>query len=141
MRSFNFWQMWLFGFGLIIVIFGLALAFFSGSPLFSVFNQNIDPIFWGKTPPPPAYYSFRAWVYAVLGATMAGWGVCVAFMARYPFQRRETWAWNALAAAVLLWFCVDTAFSISFGVYINAAFNTFILVAAALPLAFTRRLF
>lgn len=141
MDQFDFWQKWLLGLGIVMVIFGLGLAFLSGTPVFSIFNQNIDPVFWGGTPLPSSAFTFQRWIYAVLGATLAGWGVCVAFMAQFPFRWRERWAWNALACAILLWFSVDTVYSLVFQVYFNAAFNSLLLIAALLPLGFTRRLF
>lgn len=141
MDHFDFWQKWLYGLGIIMVVFGLALAFLNGTVLFLVFDQNIDPVFWRGNQPPAPFVSFQGWIYAVLGATMAGWGVCVAFMAHYPLRKKEGWAWNALASAILLWAVVDTFFSVRFGVYFNALFNLLLLIMAALPLAFTRRFF
>ena len=140
MNIFDFWQKWLFGLGLVMVGFGLALAFFSGTVVFSIFDQHINPVFWqGITPPEAAV--FQRWIYAVLGATMAGWGVCVAFMANFPYRKRERWVWNALAGAIIVWFCVDTFYSLLFRVFFNAIFNTLLFLAAVLPLAFTRRYF
>jgi hypothetical protein len=141
MNNFNFWQKWLFGVAFVIVIFGLALAFFNDTTLFAFFDQNINPVFWQGQIPPQAFITFKQWNYAVLGATMAGWGVCIAFMTVYPFRKRERWVWNALVSAVLLWFVVDTFFSVRFGVIFNALFNVLVLIAVALPLLFTRRYF
>jgi hypothetical protein len=140
MKGFDFWQKWLLGLGLVMVCFGLALAFLSGTVVFSILDQQINPVFW-KGVLPPEFTFFQRWVYAVLGATMAGWGVCVAFMAHFPFRRRERWIWNALAWAIGVWFCVDTAYSLLFRVYFNAVFNIIIFLAALAPLTFTRRHF
>jgi len=46
-----------------------------------LFNRQINPVFW-QTPDAPEFVAaFQAWVYGVLGATMSGWGICLAFMA------------------------------------------------------------
>ena len=72
---------------------------------------------------------------------MAGWGVCIAFIAAMPFKRKEKWAWNCLAIAVSLWFVIDTFLSWRFGALFNVIFNVVIFLAAMVPLLFTRKYF
>ena len=67
--------------------------------------------------------SFQRFVYGVLGMTVAGWGVFFIYVARYPFRRRERWAWTCIFAGITLWFIPDTAISAYFGVYVNVALN------------------
>jgi len=142
MNRFYFWQTWLFAVGLVIVVFGLALAFFNQTAAFDLlFNDRINPVFWGIRDAPAEVAAFQQWIYGVLGATVAGWGVFLAFIARYPFRNRERWAWNCLAVGLLLWYTVDTALSLYFQVYFNAIFNTVLLGAVILPLAFSRKAF
>jgi hypothetical protein len=136
----SFWQRWLVGVGL-VAVFGLFMALLNGTPLFALFNDRIDPVFWGGQAIPAAGQAFRGWVYGVWGATVAGWGILVAFIAVYPFKQRECWAWNALAVAVGAWYLLDTGLSLYFGVIFNVFFNTLLLVLAGLPLVFTRRAF
>ncbi|MFZ5908582.1 MAG: hypothetical protein ACOYYU_01030 [Chloroflexota bacterium] len=142
MKAFDFWQKWLFTTSVIVAVFGLALAFFNHTPLFdALFNDHIDPQFWGGAALTPESLLFQRWIYGVLGATVAGWGVLLAFLARTAFRKRERWAWNGIAGSMLLWYLLDTAISLQFRVTFNAAFNTLLLVLVALPLAFTRRYF
>jgi hypothetical protein len=141
MKSFQFWQRWLFVFSLIITIFGLGVALFSRTPLFAVVDSLINPTFWKANPLPIGVYEFQGWIYGVLGATMAGWGVFLAFIARYPFQARERWAWNALLFGLSLWYVTDTSISLYFGVIFNAVLNTIIFTLAMLPLSFTHKNF
>ncbi|MBM4422436.1 MAG: hypothetical protein FJ030_03460 [Chloroflexi bacterium] len=139
--NFFFWQKWLFVLGLIVALFGLALAFANHTPLFDfLFNNQIDPTFWPGSVPEEAA-AFRRWVYGVLGATVSGWGVFIAFIAHYPFQRKEVWAWNCIAIGMTIWFVSDTAISLYFGVGFNAMFNAALFFAALLPLLFTRKHF
>ena len=139
MSRFLFWQKWLLMLGGVIVVFGLALAAFNQTPLFDIlFNRQINPTFWAEAEITPQIKAFQQWVYGVLGATMAGWGVFIVFIVHEPFRRRERWAWNCLAVGVGLWFVVDTALSLAANVIFNAAFNSLLVVLIAPPLLATR---
>jgi hypothetical protein len=59
MNRFTFWQKWLFIVGLGITTFGLFMAFFNQTPLFDLFNRQIDPAFWGSAPLPEGVTSSR----------------------------------------------------------------------------------
>lgn len=139
MTRFYVCQRWLLALGTIIVMFGVALAFLYTTPLFKVFRTQIDPVFWGGGELAGGAKAFQQWIYGVLGATMAGWGICIAFIAAVPFKRKEKWAWNCLAIAVSLWFVIDTFLSWRFGATFNVAFNVFILLAAMVPLLLSRK--
>ena len=141
MKQFPFWQRWLFVFSLIVIVFGLGMALLNRTLLFAIFDSQVNPVFWGANPLPPGANEFLGWSYGVLGATMAGWGVFLAFIVRYPFQARERWAWSALTLGLSLWYLIDTSISLFFGVAFNAIFNTVIFILAALPLLFTRQEF
>jgi hypothetical protein len=139
MSRFAFWQRWLFAISLLIVGFGLVLAALSGTSALDPIHRLVDPVFWGSQQVPSPAAAFRGWAYAVMGATMAGWGVFLAFVARYPFRRRERWAWNCFVLGILAWYIPDTGFSLLSGVAFNAAVNTALLALVALPLILTRR--
>jgi hypothetical protein len=138
-NNFSFWQKWLFVVGLLITVFGIMMAFFNGTPLFALFNSQVDPAFWGTEGIIDNARRFQQWIYGVLGATVAGWGVFLAFIAHYPFKNREKWAWNCLVAGLLLWYLVDTAISLNFRVYFNAVFNTLLVILVMLPVIFTTK--
>jgi hypothetical protein len=141
MESFVFWQKWLLVVGVIISVFGIVMALFNGTVLFELFNSQIDPVFWGTGKVADESKGFQQWIYGVLGATVAGWGISLAFIAYHPFQKKERWSWNCLVVGLLVWFLTDTAISLYFKVYFNAAFNTLVLILAMLPVAFTRKHF
>ena len=133
------------------------MAFFNRTaPFIALFDEQINPVFWenpygttGFDLTPTFIFEpvlcdidpFLGFIYGVLGATMAGWGVVLAFVIHHPFRNKERWAWNALALAFSLWYLADTAISLSFGVIFNALFNTVIFIAAMIPLFFTRKEF
>jgi hypothetical protein len=141
MQKFSFWQRWLFVVGLGIAAFGILMAFLSGTPLFDLFNRQIDPAFWPTGSSLGSIRPFQQWLYGIWGATIAGWGVFVTFIAHYPFRNKEKWAWNCLVLGLLVWFVLDTGLSIFHRVYFNVAFNTMLLILAGLPAIFTRKEF
>lgn len=142
MKAFNFWRKWLFAVGLLLVVFGLALAFLNQTPLFdALFNNHINPVFWFSKEIPPQAAAFQRWIYGVLGATIAGWGVFTVFLVHYPFRNREKWSWNAIGLGITVWFIPDTALSLYFNVMFNAAFNTLVFASVMIPLLFTRHEF
>jgi len=142
MKGFSFWQRWLFAVGLGIALFGLAMAFFNGTGFFRwLFDDQINPVFWGAEALPVGTEAFRSWIYGVLGATIAGWGCTIVFIARHPFKNREKWAWDAVLVGVLVWFVVDTSLSWYFAVYFNALFNAVLFILVMFPLAFSRKHF
>lgn len=136
MDRFVFWQRWLLFVGLYLAVFGAVLALFPHSFLINwAFNDHINPHF-GLS---PEGLRFQAWAYGVLGATMGGWGVMIAFMAHFPFKRKEPWAWYALVTSLSFWFILDQLISGYHGVIFNVAFNTLLYVVLILPLLMTRR--
>jgi hypothetical protein len=140
-RRFLLCQRWLVALGVIIAVFGVALAFLYPTPLFDIFRTQVDPVFWGAGELTGGTIPFQQWIYGVLGATMAGWGTCVAFIAAVPFKRKEKWAWNCLTIAVSLWFVVDTFLSWRFGALFNVIFNVLIFLAALVPLFLSHKSF
>jgi hypothetical protein len=60
MQRFAFWQRWLFVVAIILAIFGAGMAFLSGTPLFDLFNRQIDPVFWSSGAIDSATRQFQA---------------------------------------------------------------------------------
>ncbi|MCP4899483.1 MAG: hypothetical protein GY906_21160 [bacterium] len=142
MKSHLFWSRWLECVGWTLVVLGLGLAFFNQSYLFdAALNRQIDPAFWADADIPDEAKRMQAWIYGVLGATVSGWGVLVAFISRTAFRQRQRWSWTCLLLAITLWYLVDTGVSVAFGVYFNAAFNTVVAASAYIPLMATSKAF
>jgi hypothetical protein len=59
MARFWLWQRWLLIVGLLITAFGVMLALFSQTALFTIFNQQINPIFWGTIELPVNAQAFQ----------------------------------------------------------------------------------
>ena len=141
MTSFSFWQRLMFVVGIVVSIFGVLMALFSGTSLFDLFNRQIDPAFWGANAVGDAARQFQHWLYGVWGATIAGWGIILTYIAHYPFTKRERWAQNALVFGLAVWFVLDTSLSLQYKVYFNAAFNMVLLILVGLPILLTRNEF
>jgi len=141
MNTFKFWQRWLLVLSIVIVLFGLGMALLNNTPIFDILNHQIDPVFWDDQPIPSQAIAFRSWVYGVSGAVMAGWGVFFIFLAHFPFQRKEKWAWYCLLVGTLVWYVPDTFISLASGVILNAIINTALLALLILPLLFTHKAF
>jgi len=141
MVNFLFWQKWLLVVGVAITAFGLLMAVSSGTSLFDLFNRQINPAFWSVNAIDDATRRFQEWIYGAWGATIAGWGIVLTYIARYPFSKKERWAWDSLILGVLVWFVLDTSLSLFHKVYFNVALNTVLLLLGMLPLVFTRRWF
>jgi len=133
---FEFFRIWLIVVGVGMAVYGVATALFAGTPLFDGMNKAIDPAFW-QTPPDDATRQFQSWIYSVMGAVMAGWGLTVAILVWQAFSSRQPWVWWSIAAGVGLWFLLDTSQSLRHGVYANAAINAAVLVALAIPMIAT----
>lgn len=115
--------------------FGVMMALFNRSGLFAAFNAGVDPAFWGSGHPDPIATAFQGWVYGAWGATVAGLGWLGFLLIRGPFRRRETWARNALATTLGIWFLLDTGVSLAHGVWLNVAVNLFVMSAFGIPMA------
>ena len=106
MKNFLFWQKWLFAVGLLLAVFGLTLAFFNQTPFFDfLFNKQINPVFWSEGQATPEAIRFQQWIYGVLGATIAGYGVTVAFLVHHPFRNKERWAWRSGSSRIRCFRC------------------------------------
>lgn len=141
MRWFEFWRKWMLVVFVAQAAFGLFLAIFGPHfVLGAYYDQYIDALF-GRPDIPPQFTFFHRWVYALLGSTIASWSVAMAFIAYYPYAKREKWAWSCIFLSVLVWFPLDTSASAAFKVWPNVIFNASALIAIAIPLLATRKAF
>lgn len=136
---FRFWRNWLLAAGAAQVPFGLALAFLGLERILPAYHRAMCRAIWDGPTVPETARLFHDWLFAVLGATLAGWGALVAWIAYGPLARGERWAWRAVAASLLLWFVPDTAMSAYYGVRPNVWFNLAALAALGAPLLGLRR--
>ncbi len=115
--------------------FGTALALFNRHELFAAFDAGVDPVFWRDGHPDPMATAFQGWAYGVWGATVAGLGWAGFLLVRGPYRRRESWARNALATTLGIWFLLDTGVSVAYAVWLNVGFNLIVMLAFSIPIA------
>ena len=138
MRSFNFWQQWLFYSSLLYALYGIIFALYGNNPFFTPYNNALAHIFWLKGNIPSGTEPFRAFIWGPLGGTIACCYILLAFIAWFPFRRKERWSRNAIILAFGVWIILDSAVCLYYGVYFQVyIINAFSLIQKALPIIFT----
>lgn len=139
-ERFRFWQRWLVWASASTVLLGVSLVFFD-TRLLPGLPEAINESLWGAPTMPAQVVTYHRFATAVLGATIASWASVLVFVAHIPFRAREPWAWWCVLIGLVVWFPLDTAMSLYFGVWPNAIFNLLALVLLGTPLIFTRGAF
>lgn len=133
-----FWLRWLQATIIGTLLFGLAFIV-----LPNVMEAFFNVLFYSD--PTPRFAAdanaYMRFAYGILGAVMVGWMVSLWFVAVGTFRRGEREGWLTLTASVIVWYVVDSAWSVSVGFWQNAALNTAMLILFAIPLAATYRHF
>lgn len=137
MPGFRFWHRWLLVVSYLFLAQGLFVALWPGSVLLAPHTDATGRVFFGGALPAEAE-ALRVFLFAPLGATIAGFYLLQVFIVHGPFRRREAWAWHAVLWATLLWFVVDSALSAARGALFNVwMINVWPLLLVGLPLAGT----
>lgn len=141
-KRFEFWRRWLITVAWGMAVFGLLFAFFNQTAPFDwLFNHRVNRLFFAEGIPQADARAFQRWVYGVLGAVLAGWAASMALVAHFGLRPKTRWAWLSFAAGVGLWFVLDSAVSLWFGMQVNALFNLILLALVAVPLWAIRKQF
>ncbi len=109
----------------------------------TVMQQLFDTLFFAS-PDLAAQFGAEAnayirFVYGVLGAVIIGWMVTFMSLLVGAFQYPQRSTWRTLTLSVVVWFVVDSGFSVAIGVMPHAIFNIGFLILFAIPLAATYR--
>jgi hypothetical protein len=133
-----FWWRWLLSVTVGVMLFSLGFIILP-DVMQSLFN-------WMFFAAPQAHFDAEAthylkFTYGVLGAVMVGWMVALLSILLRSFRRGEREAWDTITLSLLIWFVIDTTFSLSMGFPQNALFNVLFLVLFAVPLGVTYRPF
>ncbi len=133
-----FWWRWLMLVTVGVLLFSLGFILLP-DVMQSLFN-------WMFFAAPQARFDAEAthylkFTYGVLGAVMAGWMVTLLSILLRSFRRGEREAWDTITLSMLVWFVIDTLFSLSMGFPQNAVFNGLFFVLFAIPLGATYRQF
>ena len=136
---FKFWYRWLLVVYAYFVVMGVSFAMFSDAPIFAMLTGPLNEPFWGSGAMSPEAARFQHFAYGVVGALTAAMGVVFLYITHNAIARRESWAWYALLASLLVWLVIDNAMSAYTGVTINVFFNTGFAVLVVIPLIGIRR--
>ncbi len=133
--SIQFWRKWLIVVTGAVIVYGLCLIllpqvmhtlfnalFFSSSEVVRRLGEEAD--------------FFIALIYGVLGAVIVGWMTALMSILMSDFQRNT---WNTITLSVVIWYILDTGFSLVIGSVSHALFNTLFFVLFAIPLGATYR--
>jgi len=138
MKSFVFWQRWLFYSSLLFALFGIVFAVYGNNPFFLPYNKALAHIFWMSENMPVDVEPFKTFIWGPLGATIACCYILLAFIAWFPFKRKELWARNAIIVAFGVWVVLDSAVCFYYGVYYQIyIINAFSVLIKGLPIIFT----
>ena len=142
MSRFRFWQQWLFYTSVLFACFGILFALYGNNYLFKNYNEAIANKFFSTKEFPAQAEQFRAFIWAPLGGTIACCYILLAYIAYYPFNRKERWAYYAICAAFGTWIIIDSAACFYYKVYFQVyMINAFSLAVKMLPLVFTWKYF
>lgn len=140
--SFVFWQRWLVYSSLFLAIAAILFAFDISSAIFVHYDQAIAQIFWQTPNIPTDVQAFRKFVAGPLGGTIACAYILLAYLAWYPFGRKEQWARNAIMVSFGIWFMADSYICLKYGVNFQVfLINGLSVLQKALPIIFTWKAF
>lgn len=138
-KIFQFWWQWLYYSSLLFAVSGLILALYGNNPLFAPYHRMLASIFFNQDTFPEGTQALYVFILGPMGATIAGIYLLLAYIARYPFRRKEKWARNAIVVSFSIWFITDAIVAITYGVLIHSLVIHLLVSVPqkALPLIFT----
>lgn len=135
----SFWIKWLIGVTFGVIAFSLGLIFIPDT-MRETFNQLYLPSD-AQTQFSDTAKNFVNLVYGILGAVMIGWAIMLLSTILGGFSHGERRAWITLSVSMVIWFVLDSSFSIAMGFPENALFNLVFFILYAIPLGATYRQF
>ena len=130
----NIFIYWLITVSIVVIVAGIIFALIA-----PYFFQSIQDIF---------YHSFNDqsiqninsmdknhinWIYAVLGGTLAGWGMMILSLSLNLLKDNNKIIWNTILFSVITWFVIDTIITIKYMVVPNLILNITILLSIIIP--------
>lgn len=140
-KNFAFYINWLVVANIIALLVGLLTAFTPEIILLKPHNDKTLSIFFGGDE--TLYEQFKPlknWMFAIIGATIVGFHSLSIFIIHYALRQKEMWAYWALWFALLIWFLIDSGWSIFYGATYNVwLINIPAFVMIALPLILLKK--
>ena len=130
--TFQFWWRWLMVVTGGVIVYSLGLMF-----LPTTMHQAFNTLFYGASDANGDLTDYISLIYGVLGAVIIGWMVMLMSILMTAFRRGEREAWQTIVLSMVIWFVVDSGFSIYIGVIEHAIFNVIFMILFAIPLGAT----
>src|SRR5512133_230779 len=138
-RNIFFWKKYLMGIGLALIAMGAYVALLNNTPVFALFGNLIDPVFWPDNMTTEGTHNFKGFIYSFSGVYVLLWGINFLFISKYALVRGNKWAWNCLALSTIIWFAIMEPFSIYYKVYYNAIGDVVFVILIAIPMIKIRK--
>lgn len=120
--------------GLALIVMGVYVAIFNNTPVFALFGNMIDPVFWSDTMTTEGTKNFKGFIYSFSGTYVLLWGINFFFISKYALVRGNKWAWNCLALSTIVWFVIMEPFSILYKVYYNVIGDIIFFILIMIPM-------
>ncbi len=78
----DFWKKYLAIISISIIIMGVYVTFFKNTPLYSLFSNLIDPVFWPDKSITQGTQDFKGFIYSFSGVFILLWGMNFFFISR-----------------------------------------------------------
>ena len=114
---------------------GVFAAAFGGTGAFAMWRNGVSDAMFGAPGVIDALRPFSTATLGILGGSITGKWVAAWWLVRYPLAAGARWAWWALVAGLLGWFCLDGTVSILHDAWFNiVSINLAPLVLVGIPL-------
>jgi hypothetical protein len=100
--------------GFILIAAGIYGVVFNNTPLFSIINRLMDPMFWGASEAlSNGSLKFKIFTWDFLGMLHIIWGVHIVYIVKYGLMKKEAWAWKCTLISVITLLLVDMYLTMS----------------------------
>jgi hypothetical protein len=130
----DFWKKFLIIISLSLIAMGVYISLFNNTPIFALFGNLIDPVFWPKNMITEGTRNFKGFIYSFSGVYVLLWGINFFFISKYALVRGNKWAWKCLVLSTIVWFTIMVPFSFYYKVYYNAFGDILFFIIIAIPL-------
>lgn len=120
------------------IIGGLLLPVIVHTPVFAGYQQHLINVLAITNPGSVEGIQFLV---AILGPTIASWGILFFAAVKHAFARPTPESWWTIAIASSIWAIYDSCLSLYYGVFWNAGLNLIVFICIMIPLLTVKRLF
>ena len=117
------------------LLVGALLPLMINAPLFDGYHRAIETAFWGPDVPPAARAQ-QVWWISLFGPTVQAAAVWMGALAWMGARQRNSFAWGALIAGIVLWAPQDMLISMRADCWAHVWIDTFAVVTLLPPLIY-----